>query len=189
MCFITAYQSRRETIMFTLSVCLFVCPQTWSCSTHHSFNPIVRTLHIHVGCGVLIVQDYFQNFRSKVKVVGHRKVKNVFLVISRRRIVVESRDWWEESYFKCTTYIHGICGLRDCNPWDCSCLEIVALPSCAISNIYHAVVRPINQWLMHREEFTFVLPHALYCLKSSFLIVAQMTILGHLVITEEQWPL
>ena len=29
----------------------------------------------------------------KVKVVGHRKVKNVFLVISRRRIVVESRDW------------------------------------------------------------------------------------------------
>ena len=35
----------------------------------------------------------FQNSRSKVKVVGHRKVKNVFLVISRRRIVVESRDW------------------------------------------------------------------------------------------------
>ena len=31
-----------------------------------------------------------QNVRSKVKVVGHRKV---FLVISRRRIVVESRDW------------------------------------------------------------------------------------------------
>ena len=35
---------------------------------------------------------YFQSFRSKVKVVGHRKV-NVFLIISRRRIVVESRDW------------------------------------------------------------------------------------------------
>ena len=37
--------------------------------------------------------NYFQNFRSEVKVVGHRKVKNVLLVISRRRIVVESRDW------------------------------------------------------------------------------------------------
>ena len=37
--------------------------------------------------------EYFQNCMSNVKVVGHRKVKNVFLVISRRRIVVESRDW------------------------------------------------------------------------------------------------
>ena len=34
-----------------------------------------------------------KSFRSTVKVVGHRKVKNVFLVISRRRIVVEIRDW------------------------------------------------------------------------------------------------
>ena len=54
---------------------------------HHSFDPIVLKLHIHVGCGEM------DNFRSTVKVVDHRKVKNVFLVISRRRIVVESRDW------------------------------------------------------------------------------------------------
>ena len=33
---------------------------------------------------------YFQNFRSKVKVVGHRKVKNVSFF---GHIVVESRDW------------------------------------------------------------------------------------------------
>ena len=61
-------------------VCLWLCPQSWSCSTHHSFDPIVLKLHIHFGCGVLIVQYYFQKFRSKVKVVGHRKVKNVFTV-------------------------------------------------------------------------------------------------------------
>ena len=36
--------------------------------------------------------NYCQHCRSTVKVVGHRKVKNVLLVISRRRIVLESRD-------------------------------------------------------------------------------------------------
>ena len=32
-----------------LSVCLWLCPQSWSCSTHHRFDPIVLKLHIHVG--------------------------------------------------------------------------------------------------------------------------------------------
>ena len=41
---------------------------------------------------MLDVESSLCNIRSKVKVVGHRKVKNVFLVISRRRIVAESRD-------------------------------------------------------------------------------------------------
>ena len=66
-------------MVFTLSVCLPVCLS-------------VGSVRNHVGCGVLIVSKYFLNFRSKVKVVGHRKVKHVFLVISRRRLVVESRD-------------------------------------------------------------------------------------------------
>ena len=65
------------TVSVCLSVCLWLCPQSWSCNTHHSFDPIVLNLHIHVGCGVLIVYNYFHNFRSQIKVVGHRKVGEI----------------------------------------------------------------------------------------------------------------
>ena len=40
-----------------------------------------------------MTDKYFQNFRSKVKVVGRRKVKKRYLAISRERMVVEIRDW------------------------------------------------------------------------------------------------
>ena len=95
-------------------IILLYTPQFWSdCST---------TSHTCWMWSPHCVQLF--SVRSKVKVVNHPKVKNVFLVISRRRIVVESRDWyrtpllkmrrkWEESHFKCTTYIQWICGLRD----------------------------------------------------------------------------
>ena len=43
-----------------MSVCLFVC---------------VCVCGIHITYGYTVTDKYFQNFRSKVKVVGRRKVK------------------------------------------------------------------------------------------------------------------
>ena len=40
-----------------------------------------------------MTDKYFQNFRSKVKVVGRRKVKNVIWPYLGVRMVVEIRDW------------------------------------------------------------------------------------------------
>ena len=50
-------------------------------------------LGIHITYGYTVTDKYFQNFRSKVKVVGRRKVKKRYLAISRERMVVEIRDW------------------------------------------------------------------------------------------------
>ena len=48
-----------------LFVCLFVCVFVCPC-----FRKISK-------CNISATDKYFQNFRSKVKVVGRRKVKNV----------------------------------------------------------------------------------------------------------------
>ena len=50
-------------------------------------------LGIHITYGYTVTDKYFQNVRSKVKVVGRRKVKKRYLAISRERMVVEIRDW------------------------------------------------------------------------------------------------
>ena len=42
-------------------------------------------LGIHITYGYTVTDKYFQNFRSKVKVVGRRKVKKRYLAISRER--------------------------------------------------------------------------------------------------------
>ena len=67
-------------MVFTLSVCLPVC-----------LSVALSAIMLDVESS--LCQIIFQNFRSKVKIVDHRNVKHVFLVIYRRRLVVESRDW------------------------------------------------------------------------------------------------
>ena len=61
-------------------VCLFVCPcfrKISKCNISAISQPIIMKLGIHITYGYTVTDKYFQNFRSKVKVVGRRKVKNV----------------------------------------------------------------------------------------------------------------
>ena len=69
-----------------LSVCLFVCLFVFVCPCFRKISkcnisaisqPIIMKLGIHITYGYTVTDKYFQNFRSKVKVVGRRKVKNV----------------------------------------------------------------------------------------------------------------
>ena len=58
-------------VFVCLCVCLFVCPcfrKISKCNISAISQPIIMKLGIHIT---------YQNFRSKVKVVGRRKVKNV----------------------------------------------------------------------------------------------------------------
>ena len=61
-------------------VCVFVCPcfrKISMCNISAISQPIIMKLGIHITYGYTVTDKYFQNFRSKVKVVGRRKVKNV----------------------------------------------------------------------------------------------------------------
>ena len=61
-------------------VCVFVCPcfrKISKCNISAISQPIIMKLGIHITYGYTVTDKYFQNFRSKVKVVGSRKVKNV----------------------------------------------------------------------------------------------------------------
>ena len=63
-----------------LFVCVFVCPcfrKISKCNISAISQPIIMKLGIHITYGYTVTDKYFQNFRSKVKVVGRRKVKNV----------------------------------------------------------------------------------------------------------------
>ena len=63
-----------------LCVCLCVCPcfrKISKCNISAISQPIIMKLGIHITYGYTVTDKYFQNFRSKVKVVGRRKVKNV----------------------------------------------------------------------------------------------------------------
>ena len=64
-----------------LSVCLFVRVfanvYISMCNISAISQPIIMKLGIHITYGYTVTDKYFQNFRSKVKVVGRRKVKNV----------------------------------------------------------------------------------------------------------------
>ena len=61
-----------------LCVCLFVRFRKISkCTISAISQPIIMKLGIHITYGYTVTDNYFQNFRSKVKVVGRRKVKNV----------------------------------------------------------------------------------------------------------------
>ena len=63
-----------------LCVCVFVCPcfrKISKCNISAISQPIIMKLGIHITYGYTVTDKYFQNFRSKVKVVGRRKVKNV----------------------------------------------------------------------------------------------------------------
>ena len=63
-----------------LFVCVFVCPcfrKISKCNISAISQPIIMKLGIHITHGYTVTDKYFQNFRSKVKVVGRRKVKNV----------------------------------------------------------------------------------------------------------------
>ena len=76
-----------------LFVCLFVCPcfrKNSKCNISAISQPIIMKLGIHITYGYTVTDKYFQNFRSKVKVVGRRKVKNVIWPYLGN---VEIRDW------------------------------------------------------------------------------------------------
>ena len=65
-----------------LFVCVFVCLFVRVFAKFQSnisaiSQPIIMKLGIHITYGYTVTDKYFQNFRSKVKVVGRRKVKNV----------------------------------------------------------------------------------------------------------------
>ena len=60
-------------IVMPMSVCVFVCVFVCVCL----FVRVFAKLGIHITYGYTVTDKYFQNFRSKVKVVGRRKVKNV----------------------------------------------------------------------------------------------------------------
>ena len=75
-------------IVMPMSVCLFVCLCVCvlvcvfvrvfaKCNISAISQPIIMKLGIHITYGYTVTDKYFQNFRSKVKVVGRRKVKNV----------------------------------------------------------------------------------------------------------------
>ena len=72
-------------IVMPMSVCVFVCvcvclsvfSQNFKCNISAISQPIIMKLGIHITYGYTVTDKYFQNFRSKVKVVGRRKVKNV----------------------------------------------------------------------------------------------------------------
>ena len=58
-------------------VCLCVCPcfrKISKCNISVISQPIIMKLNIHIEYGYSVTDKYFQNFRSKVKVVGHRSV-------------------------------------------------------------------------------------------------------------------
>ena len=68
-------------IVMPMSVCLFVCVCVCPCFRKISkcnisviSQPIIMKLNIHIEYGYSVTDKYFQNFRSKVKVVGHRNV-------------------------------------------------------------------------------------------------------------------
>ena len=61
-------------------VCVCVCPcfrKISKCNISAISQPIIMKLGIHITYGYTVTDNFFQNFRSKVKVVGSRKVKNV----------------------------------------------------------------------------------------------------------------
>ena len=93
-----------------LFVCVFVCPcfrKISKCNISAISQPIIMTLGIHITYGYTVTDKYFQNFRSKVKVVGRRKVKNVIWPYLRERMVVEIRDWCQ-NVGEYNTYNFGI---------------------------------------------------------------------------------
>ena len=66
-------------------VCVFVCPcfrKISKCNISAISQPIIMKLGIHITYGYTVTDKYFQKFRSKVKVVGRRKVKTLFGHIS-----------------------------------------------------------------------------------------------------------
>ena len=65
-------------IVMPMSVCLCVCPcfrKISKCNISAISQPIIMKLGIHITYGYTVTDKYFiQNFRSKVKVIGHRNV-------------------------------------------------------------------------------------------------------------------
>ena len=54
-----------------------VCPcfrKISMCNISVISQPIIMKLDIHIEYGYSVTDKYFQNFRSKVKVIGHRNV-------------------------------------------------------------------------------------------------------------------
>ena len=58
-------------------VCVCVCPcfrKISKCNISAISQPIIMKLGIHITYGYTVTDKYFQNFRSKVKVIGHQNV-------------------------------------------------------------------------------------------------------------------
>ena len=74
------YCNAHVCLFVCLCVCVCVCPcfrKILKCNISAISQPIIMKLGIHITYGYTVTDKYFQNFRSKVKVVGRRKVKNV----------------------------------------------------------------------------------------------------------------
>ena len=82
--YLAPHRGRRGIVM-PMSVCLFVCVclsvrvcpcfrKISKCNISVISQPIIMKLNIHIEYGYSVTDKYFQNFRSKVKVVGHRNV-------------------------------------------------------------------------------------------------------------------
>ena len=130
-------------IVMPMSVCLCVCPcfrKISKCNISAISQPIIMILGIHITYGYTVTDKYFQNFRSKVKVVGRRKVKNVI--------------WpylWNEWHFGLCVIVSKIARCRSSDPP----YEIAinpwwrggrGLPS--LIALFHLLHRRPEQWLL-----------------------------------------
>ena len=68
-------------IVMPMSVCVCVCVcvclcfrKISKCNISAISQPIIMKLGIRITYGYTVTDKYFQNFRSKVKVIGHRNV-------------------------------------------------------------------------------------------------------------------
>ena len=66
-------------------------------------DQVMKLGYMHITYGYTVTDKYFQNFRSKVKVVGRRKVKNVIWpylgnVVVRRDSGLVSNPCHTENY-------------------------------------------------------------------------------------------
>ena len=78
----------------SLSVCLSVCLCVRSQNSVMG-GPINTKLHRLIYLEDLSAQEFFYNFRSKVKGQGRQKVKITFRVITPERNVVETSEWYQ----------------------------------------------------------------------------------------------
>ena len=113
-----------------VSICLWLCPQSWSCSTPQFWSDCSETSHT---CWMWSRRLIVVESRDWCHNVGKININNfciwhfgVWPIVSKIAQCKRSTPYWkwEESHFKCTTHMHGICGLHAfCLQYKCRLLN------------------------------------------------------------------